>query len=372
MRTRYQGFPKEGTRAVDSWAGEPRMIAASQLRMRVTAFPRVDLCNTPSPLQSLPSLADHWRKGSRLLMKRDDLIGPGMGGNKSRQLEFLLGDAVAGGADSIIHGGAMQSNYCRQLASAAAQLGLECHLVLSTAYEQPPNQGSHLLSRLFGATITFVDTPLGAEHEQIKLEIRDQLREQGRNPYLITYPRSEILGSLGYVLAACELTDQFADDVTPSAIVTSAVGATYAGLLLGFRLLGNPIPVIGFAPLSDEYDIVSAVKNSISTIVKELAVELPPTIFDDIDIRFTEVGDGYAQPSARGIEALMDCARLEGVLLDPVYSAKAGAGARGLLRPNETLIFLHTGGSPAVFAYADQLAAALDDLGPRGENKARH
>ncbi|GGM65914.1 1-aminocyclopropane-1-carboxylate deaminase [Micromonospora sonchi] len=337
------------------------MITPENLTALLGPIPRVMLCQTPSALEPWSRLAQHWCPGSRLFAKRDDLVGPGMGGNKSRQLEFILGAALAQGADTIIHGGAIQSNYCRQLSSAAALLGLECHLVLSTAYGQPANQGSHLLSRLFGARITTTELPLGSEHEQIKLRLRDQLRAQGRNPYLITYPQSEILGSLGYVSAAAELVGQFPGGEPPDVLVTAAVGASYAGLLLGLRLMGQSIPVIGIAPLRGEYDVVNAVREAITEASALLDVNRPRAIDADIDIRYTQVGDGYALATPAGLSALNDCARLQGVLLDPVYTAKACAAVRDLLQPGKTLVFLHTGGAPAVFAYGEALVGSMGE-----------
>jgi 1-aminocyclopropane-1-carboxylate deaminase/D-cysteine desulfhydrase-like pyridoxal-dependent ACC family enzyme len=290
-----------------------------------------------------------------------------MGGNKSRQLEYLLGEALDQGADTIIHGGAIQSNYCRQLAAACAGLGLRCELVLSTAYGQPLNQGGHLLDRLLGARITLINEPLGQVHEQLKAELRDRLCEQGRRPFLITYPQSEVLGSLGYVTAAIELVQQFQALTPPDFIVTPAVGATYAGLLLGLHLLDLPIPVIGFAPLRQEYDVAGSVRAAMEGAASRLGLEVPSGTLAAVDIRYTQVGRGYAIPTEGGLHALRDVARLQGVLLDPVYTSKAAAGLRTLLHAGRTAMFVHTGGAPALFAYAEQLAAHLEAMtGDRG------
>ena len=334
-----------------------------EIRALIARLPRVRLVDHPSPLQEWGRLAADWQPGSTVLAKRDDLIGVGLGGNKSRQLEFLLGAAMEAGADVIVHGGAIQSNYCRQLAAACAQLGLECHLVLSTAYGQPTNQGSHLLSRLFGARVSTTQLPLGAQHEQLKAQLRDSLRAEGRAPYLITYPESEVLGAFGYMLAAAELFEQLSDDTSLNAVVTSAVGASYVGMLLGLRMLGLEVPVVGFAPLAGEYPIAESVAATLPRVADELSIALDPSIQQQIDIRFTEVGPGYAVSTARSRTAMVDCGRLQGVALDPVYTAKACAGMRTLLEPERSTVFLHTGGAPALFAYAMDVVEALKGAG---------
>jgi 1-aminocyclopropane-1-carboxylate deaminase/D-cysteine desulfhydrase-like pyridoxal-dependent ACC family enzyme len=337
-------------------------METTDLAERLRGIPRVALCQTPSPLEEWNRLTRQWVPSARILAKRDDTIGPGYGGNKSRQLEFLLGDALSQDCDIIIHGGSVQSNYCRQLAAAAAILGVECRLVLTNNYGQPIDQGSHLLDRLFGAHVTLVDCPLGEEHERIKAGIRDDLQAAGRRPDLITYPQSETLGSLGYVVAAIELAEQWRElgDVRPTRVVSAAVGATYAGLLLGLRLLGYDTPVIGFSPLAKEYDILGSVAGAIRATAKLLDVTVPPSTLDEIDIRYDFVGEGYGAPSTEGLAALRDVARTQGVLLDPVYTSKAMAGLRAITSSGETSVFLHTGGAPAIFAYAGTIAASLE------------
>jgi len=333
-------------------------FTAAELRARIDTVPRVRLLDGPTPLESWDRVARAWHPGARLLAKRDDLAGPGLGGNKSRQLEFILGRALAERCDVVVHGGALQSNYCRLLAAACARLGLECRLVLSTHYDQPSDTGSHLLTRLFGAHIETTTLPLGADHEALKAQRTDELRAAGRRPYLITYPHSEVLGSLGYVAATLELQTQLHHlDRRPDVIVTAAVGASYAGLVLGLRLLGDPTPVVGITPLASEYDITFGVRAAITAAAAELDVDEPDT---DVDIRFDHVGPGYAIPSNEGTVALVDVARYEGVLLDPVYSAKAAAGVRTVLAEGQTTLFLHTGGVAALFAYSSHLSSWLD------------
>jgi 1-aminocyclopropane-1-carboxylate deaminase/D-cysteine desulfhydrase-like pyridoxal-dependent ACC family enzyme len=338
------------------------MIDTGALERRLQRIPRQPLCHLPTPLESWQSLADVWHPGSHILAKRDDLTGLALGGNKARQLEFVLADALANDSDVVIHGGAVQSNYCRQLAAAAAMLGIECRLVLSTAYGQPLNQGGHLLDRLLGAKITLVDCPLGVEHERKKADLADELSMKGRRPYLITYPHSETLGSLGYVAAAVELAGQLESwpGELPNRIVMAGVGATYSGLLLGLRLLGITIPLVAFAPLREEYDIVGELGRTLLATAKVLDVDVPGSVIKEIDVRFDQVGAGYAVPTPDSLAALFDTARNQGVLLDPVYTSKAMAGLKSLLQPEETTLFLHTGGLPGLFAYSDLLVSRLD------------
>lgn len=336
---------------------------AGELRELLEPLPRVQLCRTPSPLENWRRISEAWCPGSRLQVKRDDLIGPGYGGNKSRQLEFLLGDALNRGCDTIVHGGALQSNYCRQLAAACAELGLECHVVLSSAYSQPVGRGSHLLTLLFGANVQLFDGPLGARHEAAKRELADRLHVEGKHPYLITYPSSEVLGACGYIDAAAELTLQMASSADrPSSIFAAAVGATYAGLLLGLRLLGDEIPIVGISPLAGEYDILPTIRDAIIGTAEMLGVDVPAGTLDQITISEEWVGDGYGQPTQEGLAALHDVARSQGVLLDPVYTSKAMAAVRKQLAPGELTLFWHTGGAPAVFAFENALLLSRKDL----------
>jgi 1-aminocyclopropane-1-carboxylate deaminase/D-cysteine desulfhydrase-like pyridoxal-dependent ACC family enzyme len=188
----------------------------------------------------------------------------------------------------------------------------------------------------------------------------DDLLRKGQRPYLITYPKSEVLGAFGYIVAANEIREQLRESLrVVDRVVVAAVGASYAGLLLGLRLLGVATPVTGFAPLHGEYDIGSCVSETIVAVADRLRLGVPDTTLADIDIRYDHVGAGYAVPSREGTAALLTVAHLQGVLLDPVYTAKALAGLRDIARSGETLLFIHTGGSPALFAYGDSLLSNL-------------
>lgn len=348
------------------------MIGADELAARLAAFPRAGLGWFPTPLERWERLgAELGLDGGRLLAKREDLSGLAFGGNKVRQLDLLLGDALAQGADTIVHGGALQSNYCRMLAAACARLGLGCQLVLSRAYDQPDDQANVLLDLLAGARVHTIDGPLGAAHEAVKAQLTERLRAQGRRPYLITYPRSETLGTVAFVEAARETLAQCDDPAGPTGghrpelLVTAAVGSAQAGYLLGARALGWELGVRGIAPLGAEYPVADTIAAAAASAAELLG--LPPSLVAraDVDNSAAHVGGGYAVPTPAGLAAIRRVARSEGVFLDPVYTGKAmaaliaAAQAGTLAAAGERVLFLHTGGNVALFAYAPQLLADL-------------
>lgn len=334
------------------------MELETQLEKNLSGFAQVELCKGPSPVQVLNNLGSKWGLGYQLSIKRDDLIGPAFGGNKSRQLEFLLGDAIKHDADCVVHGGALQSNYGRQVASACAMLDLDCYLVLSDYYKQKENTGSHLISQMLGAKISYFHGELGSNHEIEKLRLSKSLEALGRKPYLITYPKSEILGSLGFLKATLELSHQLSIDEFPERIVMPAVGATYIGVLLGLKLLGyDNVEVIGVAPLSSEYPIKATVLESMRAICTLLKIDVIDSPIINLDFSF--VGEGYSKTTPRSLDALVDFARYEGVMLDPVYTSKAAASLRNLPADGKRTLFWHTGGSPAIYAYSDKILENL-------------
>ena len=334
------------------------MELETELEINLSRFARVELCKGPSPVQVLNNLRSQWGLGFELSIKRDDLIGPAFGGNKSRQLEFLLGDAISNDADCFVHGGALQSNYGRQVAAACAMIDLDCYLVLSDYYKQKQNTGSHLISQMLGAKISYFQGELGSNHEIEKLKLSKSLEAQGRKPYLITYPKSEILGSLGYIDATLELSRQLTTGKFPERIVMPAVGATYIGVLLGLKLLGyNDVEVIGVAPLSNEYPIKATVLDSLKAICALLKIDSIDSPIINLDFSF--VGEGYSKTTQESLDALVDFARYEGVMLDPVYTSKAAASLKNLPADGKRTLFWHTGGSPAIYAYSDEILENL-------------
>lgn len=354
-----------------SGAGRPATLAAGELAQRLAAFPRAGLGTFPTPLERWERLGAQLGLGDRLLAKREDLSGLAFGGNKVRQLDLLLGDALARGADTVVHGGALQSNYCRMLSAACARLGLDCQLVLSRAYDQPDDQGNVLLDLLAGATVHTIEEPLGAAYEAAKARLAERLRAQGRRPYLITYPRSETLGTVAFAEAALETLTQCDDPAGPTGgrrpplLVTAAVGSAQAGYLLGSRALGWPLRVRGVAPLGAEYPVAETIAAAARAAAELLG--LPPSLVarGDVDSSAAHVGGGYALPTPEGLAAIRRVARAEGVFLDPVYTGKAMAALisdaeAGALAPDgEQVVFLHTGGNVALFAYAPALLADL-------------
>lgn len=337
------------------------MHPEEKLEKSLSKFPQVNLFNGPSPVQDLINLRSKWNLGFDLSIKRDDLFGLAFGGNKSRQLEFLLGDAMALGSDCIVHGGAVQSNYGRQVAAACAMFDLDCYLVLSDYYKQQQNTGSHLVTQILGAKISYFHEQLGHSHEIEKQRLSHHLETLGRKPYLITYPKSEILGSLGYLKATLELSRQLPADKFPQRIVMPAVGATYIGVLLGLKILGyTDVEVIGVAPLLDEYPIERTVLDSMKAICKLLEIDFESIDAPKINLDFSFVGEGYSKTTKESLGVLVDFARYESVVLDPVYTSKAAASLKSLPSDGKRTLFWHTGGSPAIYAYADEILQHLN------------
>ncbi|MCC6680874.1 MAG: pyridoxal-phosphate dependent enzyme, partial [Phycisphaeraceae bacterium] len=237
-----------------------------------------------------------------------------------------------------------------------AKLNLQCHLVLCRRYGQAEDQGNCLLMRLFGAHIHWYDGPLGEAYESHKRELRDKLKSQGRKPYVINYPTSEILGTIAFVSAAVELHEQcLALNWRPHVVTMAAVGSTQSGLLLGLRWLGWSARVIGYSPLREEFPVVQTLRDSMAAAGKRL--DLPNPVTDADILSVTDfVGEGYAKTTRDSMDAMSRMARTEGVLLDPVYTSKAMAGtlawmADGRIDAHADVLFVHTGGVPAIFAY---------------------
>jgi D-cysteine desulfhydrase family pyridoxal phosphate-dependent enzyme len=329
------------------------------VRAALDRLPRVRLAHLPTPLERMPRLSAALGD-VELWIKRDDCTGLLLGGNKTRQLEFTLGDAVASGADCVVQGADAQSNHCRQTAAAAARLGLECHLVLRGREEEEPLQGNLLLDRLCGATVQWTDADLGEPLEREKQALGRRLQEEGRKPYVIGGPRGKLLGAAAYALQACELADQCRSfGLEPDYLYACSAGPTHAGLLLGARALGWGGVVQAIAPIRWPYDVPPALAATANALAEELGleVEIGPT-----EPRHAEeyVGPGYGVLTREARVAIELVARTEGILLDPSYTGKAMAGLidhirRGKVRPGTKGVFLHTGGTPALFRHAREL-----------------
>lgn len=328
--------------------------------MDLTRFPRVSLTRLPTPIEPLPRLSAHMG-GPRLFVKRDDLTGLGLGGNKLRKLEFLLGEALAQGADTVLTVGALQSNHARQTAAACARLGLDCELVLrrgSHASEAYLNSGNLLLDRLFGARLHLLQAQ---ESREERMEARaEDLRAAGRRPYCVPVGGSCGLGDLGYVVCAEEIIAQSEDMNVrfDAVVVATGSGGTQGGLVAGMRLLEGA-PVIGMAvegTRAEQEALAAAQAMETLHLLGRDAADLGSSVavMDDF------VGSGYAKPTDSMREALSLAARFEGLVLDPVYTGKAFAGLIALARSgrfnnDQSLLFVHTGGVPGLFGYPESV-----------------
>ncbi len=289
------------------------------------------------------------------------MSGLALGGNKTRKLEFILAEAQAANADVIVTAGAEQSNHCRQTAAAARLLGLDCVLVLGGS--QPQNlQGNLLLNSMLGVHMHWSGDRRKGEDIP---EIVDKLREQGRNPYVVPYGGSNRLGTIGYVNAMYELSLQMNQKRKLShfdqVIFASSSGATHAGILLGNEVLGLADQVVGINIDKDE--VGDGLSKHILKLVQEAADELgvnTSVSMQDIKLNDDYLGEGYANIGCAERHALSLLARAEAIFLDPVYSGRAFAGLlgmieRGQIRSSDQVLFWHTGGLPALFAYADHV-----------------
>jgi L-cysteate sulfo-lyase len=322
-------------------------------------LPRHSLGFFPTPLVKLLRLTERLG-GPCLFMKRDDQTGLGLGGNKVRKLEFLVGEALAQGCDTLITGGAAQSNHCRQTAAAAAACGLACHLVLGGEAPSVP-EGNLLLDRLFGAVIHW--TGEFRKGEKIP-EIAASLRSAGRKPYVVPYGGSNTTGATGFVEAARELTQQLAQlgESITHVVFASSSGGTQAGLTVGKSLFGLDSELIGISidkGASGDVPFAERVQGLANATAERLGVSSRFSA-SDLNIRDGYLGDGYGVVGELERRAIRMLAQTEGILLDPVYTGRAMGGLidmieRGELSREHSVLFWHTGGTPALFPYVRDL-----------------
>ncbi len=345
------------------------------LRSTFESIPRIPLATLPTPLQEATRLREALGgpgHAPRILIKRDDLTGLALGGNKARKLEFLVADALKHGADVLITTGATQSNHARMTAAAARVAGLGCHLVLTSKSDDPPRQGNLLLDLVYGATVHHVPAPedprvaLGNDEGKVR-EVESSQRAAGRTPYVIAVGGSSPVGTLGYTLATAELMEQLSATLVTASRLYYASGSrgTQAGLTLGARLCEAPYRLHGVAVSTGEPEKTHRALNA--SIGAAAILGLPARIaFDDFFTDNDFIGEGYGIPSAECLAAIALLARTEGILLDPCYTGKAMAGliahARsGEVKPDETVVFLHTGGAPGMFT--DDFARRWEESG---------
>lgn len=319
-------------------------------------LPRIQFAHLPTPVEPMPRLSANLG-GPRLLVKRDDQTGLAVGGNKTRKLEFLLAEAQAHGACTLITAGAVQSNHCRQTAAAAARFGMACILVLAG---EPPSSinGNLLLDGLLGAEIVWAR---GEGRQAVLQRTFDQAWAAGRRPYLIPYGGSNAVGAAAYAYALEELLNQ---GVAPDWIVfATSSGGTQAGLTTGARRSQFKGRILGISV--DEP--AAALQSRVAVLASETADRLGmKAVFTPEEILVNDhyLGGGYGVMGAPEREAILLFARCEGLLLDPVYTGRAAAGLidlvrQGFFKPDETVLFWHTGGTPALFApgYSEALSA---------------
>lgn len=330
--------------------------------MQLARFPRRRYSYGPTPIERLERLSKHLG-GPDLYIKRDDLLGLTAGGNKTRKLEFLVADALAQGADTLITVGAVQSNHCRLTLAAAVKEGLKCQLVLEErvpgSYREDASGNNFLFGLLGAETITVVK--LGDDFNRVMKEMADSLAREGRKAYIIPGGGSNPLGALGYVACAEEILSQtYAMGLALDHLVCASGSAgTHAGLLVGMTGNSAQLPITGVSvrrPRNEQEKGVHALAQKTADLlgVAGGVAKEAVTVLDDW------VGPGYSLPSEEMAEAVRLLARLEGVLLDPVYTGKAMAGliglvARGAFKEDDNVLFVHTGGAPALYAYRSEL-----------------
>ncbi|WP_088328326.1 D-cysteine desulfhydrase family protein [Lacimicrobium sp. SS2-24] len=316
---------------------------------------RLSLGTLPTPVEPLQRLSEQLN-GPPLWIKRDDLTGLALGGNKTRKLEYILCDAMDIKADCIITAGAIQSNHCRQTAAAAAKLGLECHLVLGGQAPEHCN-GNLLLDQLFNARVHWAGEKRKGEDIP---ELVKQLKAQGKTPFVVPYGGSNVSGALGYVNAMSELQQQCTEPFS-HIVFASASGGTHAGMLNGAKLCNMQTQIWGIRIDKSESEGQSFAQRVLE-LTNDTAKHLGLSSFatEAVHLNADYLGGGYAVVGEAERHAIKTLAQVEGILLDPVYTGRAFAGLLDLYRQgafaaDDKVLFWHTGGSPALFAYNDSL-----------------
>ncbi|WP_371363579.1 L-cysteate sulfo-lyase [Sporomusa rhizae] len=326
--------------------------------MNLSQFPRRRYTEGQTPLEFLPRLTQELG-GPNIWIKRDDLLGLAGGGNKTRKLEFLVADALAQGADTLITCGAVQSNHCRLTLAAACKEGLRCYLVLEERVPGSYNakaSGNNFLFQLMGvAGITVV--PGGSDLMEAMEKVAADVRNQGGNPYIIPGGGSNAVGTMGYVACAEEILAQaFDKELTIDCVVcTSGSGGTHAGLAVGFWGNNTGIPVVGINISRPNATQRPLIYKDAKATAERLGLDFPEEFVECVE---GYVGPGYSLPTKEMVEAVELMARTEAILLDPVYTGKTFSGLIGLIRQGQfkkgqNVVFVHTGGSPALYHYKD-------------------
>lgn len=322
------------------------------LQQQLAQFPRLDLVGSATPLEKLPRLSDYL--GREIYIKRDDVTPIAMGGNKLRKLEYLAADALRQGADTLVTAGAIQSNHVRQTAAVAARLGLHCVALLEnpidTTAENYLTNGNRLLLELFNTEVVMCDALHDPQAQLADLGTR--LEAQGFRPYIVPVGGSNALGALGYVQCALEIAEQARDVQFAAVVVASGSAGTHAGLAVGLQQLLPGTELVGVTVSRKVIDQLPKVEQ----LQKALACSLASDALASITLWDDYFAPQYGMPNEEGMAAVRLLAQLEGVLLDPVYTGKAMAGlidgiAQQRFRDDGPILFVHTGGAPALFAY---------------------
>ncbi len=328
----------------------------------LAGVPRIDLGFTPTPLEPLDRLSETLG-GPRIWIKRDDCTGLATGGNKTRKLEFLMADAIAQRADTVITFGAVQSNHARQTAAACAKLGLACHLILTrrVAWKHPEYEvsGNVLFDRLLGAHLHVIES---TDVERFSSKLVDDLTRQGKRCYAIPTGGSNAIGALGYVRCAAEIADQSGQfGFRPDLIVhATSSGGTQTGLIAGMLAANVDCEILGINVYDTDHD---RIERRMARLLEEVLgqIKIPPTPRGRVRIVHEFLGEDYGIPTRQTLNAIATLASTEGVLVDPVYSGKAFGGLiemvrRRDLRDCNNVVFVHTGGVASLPVYAGAFA----------------
>ncbi len=329
--------------------------------MSLETLPRYPLATLPTPLDELPRLSNEL--GVRILMKRDDLTGFALGGNKARKLEFLLADALKKGADILVTGGGTQSNHARMTAAAARKVGLDAKIVF---FGKPPAEvnGNLLLDELLGAELTFANTDDKNETDRAIERAVQELKARGRKPYLIPVGGSTALGCASYIIAVGELLNQLKASLieTDWIFITTGSCGTHAGILAGTKYFGAAIPVYGISVSRTKKECEQRIPMLVQKTADLLDHDMPIAL-SDVIVNEDYLGPGYAIITTEARDAIIQVARLEGIFLDPVYTGKTMAGLidlvhRGEVKRGSTVVFWHTGGTPGIFGFPNDFRRA--------------
>ena len=320
--------------------------------------PRERIAHLPTPLMALNNLAEH-QSLARIVMKRDDLTGMELSGNKIRKLEYVVADALAQGADTLITHGGTQSNHCRATAALAARLGLKVRLILRAAEPQPTRDGNLFLDELFGAECSFHSPEqYNSRLSELVADATELEVQAGRKPYFFPVGASTPLGCWGYIRCIAELVEEFGHNAPVDVYCATSSGGTQAGLILGKALFGCEHWSIRGVPVSDSNDFFRGkLRELMDEAIRQFDLPLTPS---DTPIELVEgyIGEGYAIPYSSAIDTIRLLGRLEGIILEPSYTSKAMTGMLAELPkrdPERVPVFIHTGGAFGLFARRDLL-----------------